>query len=163
MVTATPASLWQRCGRDVFLADLCCFVRCADRFSPCLDERGANSSSVSALSCSPSRIRENSCGFPSGTGPRHDFLYHPSCDNPCGLYHRLGPEHLPLEPRARREVTLALQSQRSGLAKRWYNVHGSRCNPPNRNCPLLESRQRQLCAYPRSMNVSYSTQEPDRP
>jgi len=50
--------------------------------SPCLDERGANSSTVTAPSCSPLRIRETSCGGPIGMSPKLGFRGHPNCGSP---------------------------------------------------------------------------------
>jgi|SRR5580700_523453 hypothetical protein len=62
-----------------------------------LDEHGANSSIATAPYCSPWRIREASCDFPSATVPRLCLPCYPSCDNPCGLYRRLGSDRGPLE------------------------------------------------------------------
>src|SRR5580704_1432270 len=69
--------------------------------SLCLDGHGANSSIATAPCYSPSRIREASYGFPSATAPRLCFPCHPSCDNPCGLYRRLGSDREPLEASGR--------------------------------------------------------------
>jgi len=64
-----------------------------------LDAHGANSSIATAPSCSPLRIRKASGGVPFGIAPRRDFRSDSSCDNPCGLYRRLGPERWPPEER----------------------------------------------------------------
>jgi hypothetical protein len=74
---------------------------------PYLDERDANSSIPIAPSSWPSRIRDASCGFPKGTHPIAGFRGHPSCDNPCGLYRKSGPERCgvraaPIDPLAAR-------------------------------------------------------------
>ncbi len=67
--------------------------------SPCLDGNAANSSIVTAVSRSPSRIRMSYGGFPQGTDPKPDSRCHSIRDNPCGLYRRFGPGRWPLEAR----------------------------------------------------------------
>src|ERR1700682_2145697 len=60
----TPASRPYRYGRDVFFAVLCFPAGCGDFISCDLDGSGDNSSISTAPSCSPSKIREDSCGYP---------------------------------------------------------------------------------------------------
>ena len=129
---------------------------------PCLspDAHGANSSTATAPSCSRSRIRENSCGVAFDTVPRRDFRCHPSCDNPCVAYRRLDAGRGPLAVQERPKAPLVPQGQRSGIAKLRNDVQDSCCSPPNSNCPPSDSRQPQVCASCRRIDVPYRTQWP---
>src|SRR4029077_20481891 len=69
--------------------------------SPCLDEHGADSSIVTALSCLPLRIRENFSDCWIGIFPKRGFRVHPSGGNPCGRGRRLGSDRRLLEVRER--------------------------------------------------------------
>jgi hypothetical protein len=109
------------------------------------DEHGASSNIATAPSCSTLRTREHSCGFRPGTAPMRGSRSHPSCDNPCGFYHRRGPVRWHLAVKAWPVWILAWQSRRSGIAQQGSDAVGA-CDLQGQSV-RVEMRQLSMCAW----------------
>jgi hypothetical protein len=125
-----------------------------------LDGCGASSSNAADVCASVCRTRDNSRAVRSGSLGRRVLRGHPSCDNPCGLYRRLGAEHLlPAVLQQLRWCHLP-QGQRSRTAKRCNRVRGAYrvvlqiATPGFR---ILKSRWPAVCAWRRREDVLYRT------